>query len=846
MRKVLFAYLLSLLMACPLLADDPVGMCVAVRGDAWLLAEDGSERIMEIKGAVYLGDTIRTGRSGRMQVMFNDSTIISLGRQSEVVIRDYFWEAGNAQSAMRTEVKEGVFRIMGGAITRDAPQNFVTETPAATIGIRGSMYAGRVRDGALMVVFHGGKGIFVQNSAGQVEIDQPGFGTQIDKLGAAPRAPKRMSAKEMGQLNSELETDDSEQEFDASEEPAQEGDEADEAVDEEPAEQVDDEPAEQPADEPAEQDDDGWDEPLGDFGTQTASVVDDSVTQNLQTDIEKQAAAAISNEVDLTGRFAASQLDLSYPSSGNNSQWRGAINAKSVDGYVQGSVTAADGKVFNFNFKIPGYKPDAAYQWPVSLTTQARTVSLLGQNRSFSMQVLADNKGEFAVFSVPGGNFSQGGSYLYNEVGYVGVAADALPTDGIDGYAGVAGGFGELAGINETYGSQFFMEVNWHNGKAIGFIDHDKDNTDESGPHLLFYGDVSGSGLTNVTFIGGHHAPAPSTITTASGSGANAQFYGSEYQGFGLSGSGSYYDVQSSQTAPTGSWNGVAAGFREPQDSIDVTAPTGTAGWKGYVIGLSEDMASPDVDRRIFRNADANNFSLSLNRDAGTLSGSITAADVYDPANNNISNLQVGGSHGSAYVLDDNFVAILGSDTNNAISDSAGPGGLKPRGNYLVVEDPARQFSQYFTWGHWEVSYDAPSDGADYHLHMPGSMWIAGAQTPVAQLPNITGNYSGGARGFKIDLSNQFSELTNGSCNIAVNFSTGAVTGSIAFDQKTLNLVAGVLPAATNTFNAQMAGASSSSVNGTFYGPNAEGMAGSFDAYYSTDGRYVGIFGGDR
>ncbi len=170
------------------LAQDPVGRVVALRGKAMASRAGSSPRPLSLGSSVFLQDTILTGQA-RIQLMFMDNTLITLGKNTEMVIQAYVWKKGSRDSVMDTRVKAGSFRVMGGAITREAPENFTTQAPSATIGIRGSMYAGLVRGNSLTVVFQGGRGIFVANEQGRVDINIPGFSTIVKDLGRAPEKP---------------------------------------------------------------------------------------------------------------------------------------------------------------------------------------------------------------------------------------------------------------------------------------------------------------------------------------------------------------------------------------------------------------------------------------------------------------------------------------------------------------------------------------------------------------------------------------------------------------------------------------------------------------------------------
>lgn len=199
--------LLLLCLAAPLssaYAEIPgVATVVALRGTVVAQGKDGAARNLSIKSHIFQEDVLKTDKTGQLQIMFTDNSIISLGRDSELKIAEYRWQPGQKDGALKTQVKEGTFRVMGGALAKDAPQNFKTETPTATIGIRGSMYAFKSTNDSLSVVFQGGKGIDIFNGLGKVTITTPGFGTHV-VLNTAPRYPSKFTEKELKSLNQGL------------------------------------------------------------------------------------------------------------------------------------------------------------------------------------------------------------------------------------------------------------------------------------------------------------------------------------------------------------------------------------------------------------------------------------------------------------------------------------------------------------------------------------------------------------------------------------------------------------------------------------------------------------------
>ena len=181
-------------------AAEPVATVVAVRGEVTARNGAGTVRKLAIKDLLYLEDTITSGASGRAQIMFKDNTIFSLGSKTVLKLTDYRWDPNTKQGKLATEVKEGVFRVMGGLITKSAPEHFEVGTPSSVIGIRGSMYSGRVAGDKVAVMFEGGRGITLRSDAGLVVISTPGFGSTVASRQAPPSPPVRFSVDTVQQL----------------------------------------------------------------------------------------------------------------------------------------------------------------------------------------------------------------------------------------------------------------------------------------------------------------------------------------------------------------------------------------------------------------------------------------------------------------------------------------------------------------------------------------------------------------------------------------------------------------------------------------------------------------------
>ena len=177
-RAVVLLLLLWLGLPCSAAGFPPgvMGEVVTTRGDETLLAAARPAPQPLPRGqALYVGDEIRTGPYGAAAILFRDGTLMRLHRNSRL-------QVGEVRDA---SVPQSRFRLLAGAVWARARSTFRTvtaglqanrptvlqmETPAATIGIRGTDWHVAV-DGAgktTLTVLEGQ--IDFGNPAGQLEI----------------------------------------------------------------------------------------------------------------------------------------------------------------------------------------------------------------------------------------------------------------------------------------------------------------------------------------------------------------------------------------------------------------------------------------------------------------------------------------------------------------------------------------------------------------------------------------------------------------------------------------------------------------------------------------------------
>lgn len=124
-------------MATPLLAD--IGRVKLVSGVATI--ERGGQKIAAASGLILQkGDTIVTGRNGRIGVTFNDNTRFAAGPNSRINLADYMFNDTTHQGQFLTRVDRGTLAIVSGQIAKSSRDAMRVKTPTALLGVRGTRF----------------------------------------------------------------------------------------------------------------------------------------------------------------------------------------------------------------------------------------------------------------------------------------------------------------------------------------------------------------------------------------------------------------------------------------------------------------------------------------------------------------------------------------------------------------------------------------------------------------------------------------------------------------------------------------------------------------------------------
>ena len=138
-----FLALMAVACSAPLSAQAElaVGAVSKVAGQAQI---DGATAA--VGTPVRMNDRLSTGSNARLQVTFNDNSLLTLGENANVVVDRFAYNPKKSSADVVLSATQGAFRFAGGKIEHMQHKNVVVNTPHSALAVRGThFWAGPVK-----------------------------------------------------------------------------------------------------------------------------------------------------------------------------------------------------------------------------------------------------------------------------------------------------------------------------------------------------------------------------------------------------------------------------------------------------------------------------------------------------------------------------------------------------------------------------------------------------------------------------------------------------------------------------------------------------------------------------
>lgn len=137
MKSLIFTVLLFCFSA---FAASEVGIVKSVSGEVIVVHGDKSKSTAKVGDKFFEKDTIVTARGAKAGLIFNDNTLISVGSNSEFIVKEYVFKPGEQKSSFVGRLNSGTLACATGLIAKMSPESMKIESKTATIGIRGTYF----------------------------------------------------------------------------------------------------------------------------------------------------------------------------------------------------------------------------------------------------------------------------------------------------------------------------------------------------------------------------------------------------------------------------------------------------------------------------------------------------------------------------------------------------------------------------------------------------------------------------------------------------------------------------------------------------------------------------------
>ena len=142
MVRTLLMLGLAVTLAAPAAAEigtlkKAAGAASIERGKTVLPAQPGTR--------LDVGDTLVTGKDGRMAVTFIDNARFALGPNSRVALTRFEFDDATHQGRFDAKVLKGQLAVISGQIAHENPKGMTVQTPTSVLGVRGTRFVVNVK-----------------------------------------------------------------------------------------------------------------------------------------------------------------------------------------------------------------------------------------------------------------------------------------------------------------------------------------------------------------------------------------------------------------------------------------------------------------------------------------------------------------------------------------------------------------------------------------------------------------------------------------------------------------------------------------------------------------------------
>jgi hypothetical protein len=178
----LLLFVSGLAVACASAHADTVGNVGAVNQTAHGTPPGRAAHKLSLGVGVENRERIDTTTEGSAQIVFRDTSTMTVGRNSSVTVDHFVYNGEAGSGSQGVNLAKGVLRFVGGGVSHGGGTN--VRTPTASIGVRGgtALFWTKSPCGGQLVALQYGEAT-ITSSHGAGKLKRPGFGVCVSPNG---------------------------------------------------------------------------------------------------------------------------------------------------------------------------------------------------------------------------------------------------------------------------------------------------------------------------------------------------------------------------------------------------------------------------------------------------------------------------------------------------------------------------------------------------------------------------------------------------------------------------------------------------------------------------------------
>jgi hypothetical protein len=150
---------------------QPIGSISAIEGEVYLSHKGDTAAFQAIFGdSIYLYDHIQTEKRSRVQILFQDESLLNLAEDTYIQITEHIYSPAENRRSSVFRLLMGKARAIVGRYFRGAGSRFKVSTPTAIIGVRGTHFIvdATLSDETTVVCIDSATDLVIRNIEGDV------------------------------------------------------------------------------------------------------------------------------------------------------------------------------------------------------------------------------------------------------------------------------------------------------------------------------------------------------------------------------------------------------------------------------------------------------------------------------------------------------------------------------------------------------------------------------------------------------------------------------------------------------------------------------------------------------